>query len=680
MTSPTAASRGRQNNTDSGARAARLSETLDVAIERLERARPFAKPRHQRPVLDVVARLLKVDGGLDVLRERAVRMDAAGLFGGSDWDRPEALLPQIVGNTLISEDPIYVALEAASLGRFLAVAAGEARHDNLHQDMARHYLTQVLALNLKSIFGQSDETARALGDRQVTKRLLLQYISDHIGLTDVLGVLVTEIWRLLEQRSVQVTVAKDMIAQIAIALNEKGTEPGSERLGAERLVSALFGPTAASLDDPGIEVYLDRIVHFDEAALSREAMGFARAMHDTGLVSDYHVAFLIRAVDYKDRPLVPEALGLGSTGLDCWRHYRRLIENLIRAAVTPATPQAVYGLAMLLERGVLHHAPMVPTLDRQIHQKVQGRARERLALGFGDAVPPETHLLAGVLQVIGQPLGVGQGANPTCQSARAIAMWALIEPDYLLHLVSQASEFDTVLMQFDGNPINAAEQPAGLAGFGPIDADPVSVLLVSHLDRVYAEMGRLCAGREGDPHRWINPQFHGWWVLRDCAVAVDVATGNLADYDIFLRRFFATYHPRHNGDIPVSHPQPAGIAVTDPNQQFVGWHAIAILRVAEDQNGRMRVYFYNPNNDSGQDWGGGVVVSTSGNGERYGESSLEFEKFLSRIYLFHDNPLRGLDAPEDILDAAIAPVYELAAASWASDRIPEGVASRFDPE
>lgn len=464
----------------------------------------------------------------------------------------------------------------------------------------------------------------------MTKRLLLQYISDHIGLTDVLGVLVTEIWRLMEQRSVQVIVAKDMIAQIAIALNEKGTEPGSERLGAERLVSALFGPTAASLDDPGIEVYLDRIVHFDEAALSREAMGFARAMHDTGLVSDYHVAFLIRAVDYKDRPLVPEALGLGSTGLDCWRHYRRLIENLIRAAVTPATPQAVYGLAMLLERGVLHHAPMVPALDRQIHQKVQGRARARLALGFGDAVPPETHLLAGVLQVIGQPLGVGQGANPTCQSARAIAMWALIEPDYLLHLVSQASEFDTVLMQFDGNP--------------------------------------------------ISPQFHGWWVLRDCAVAVDVATGNLADYDIFLRRFFAIYHPHHNGDIPVSHPQPAGIAVTDPNQQFVGWHAIAILRVAEDQNGRMRVYFYNPNNDSGQDWGGGVVVSTSGNGERYGESSLEFEKFLSRVYLFHDNPLRGLDAPEDILNAAIAPVYELATESWASDRLPEGVASRFDPE
>lgn len=673
MTSSSPASDGRQTDTDSRAQAARLSGTLDVAIERLERARPFAKLRYQRPVLDVVRRLLPADGGLDVIRERAIQMDAAGLFAGSDWDSPEALLPQISGNTLLSEDPSFVALEAVSLGRFLAVATGEARHKNLHQDTARHFLTQVLALNLRDIFGQSSEATRTLGDRQENKQRILAYIADHIGLTDVLGALVTEIWRLLEQRSVQVGVAKDMIAQIAVALEEKGTEPGSERLGAERLVSALFGPTVASLDDPGVEAYLERIAHLDEPSLSREAMGFARAMHDTGLISDYHVAFLHHVLDFRDRSLVPAALGLGTTGLDCWHHFRRLIEDLIHAAVTLSTPQAAYGLALLLERGVLHHAPMAPALDRQLQQKLRGHARDRIALGFGEAVSPETHLLAGLLQIIGQPLGVGQGANPTCQSARAIAMWSLIEPDYLLHIVSQASEFDTVLMQFEGTPINSADLPLGLAGFGPIDADPVSVLLVSHLDRIYAEMGRLCIGREGDPHRWINPQFHGWWVSRDCAVAVDVTTGKLSDYDSFLRRFFATYHPLYNGERPVSHPQPAGIAVTDPNRQFVGWHAIAILRVAEDQAGKMRVYFYNPNNDSGQDWGGGVVVSTSGNGERYGEGSLEFGSFLSRVYLFHDEPLRGHESAGNIPDTAIESVREQALESWASDRLPDAL-------
>lgn len=650
---------------------ARLAATLDRAIERLERARPFAKGRHQRPVLDVLGRILGQPDGLPVIRERATRMAAAGLFAGSDWDRPETLLPQLVGGTLASEDPAFQALEAASLARFLAVADGEAHHQNLHADGARHFLTQVLALNLKDLFGQSDEASRALGARQDRKRLVLQHIADHVGLNDVLGVLVSEIWRLLEQRSVQVGVVKDMIAQIAIALNERGTGPGSTRLGAERLVSALFGPTTASRDDPGLDVYLDRIASADDTGLSHEAMGFARAMHDTGLVSDYHAAFLVWAVDYPDRPLVPEALGLGTTGLDCWRHYRGLIETLLRKAVTPATPQAAYGLAMLLERGILHHAPMVPALARQAALRLQGAARDRIALGFGPAVAPETHLLAGVLQVLGQPLGVGQGANPTCQSARAIAMWALNDPDYLLHLVTQAAEFDTLLMQFEGAPINSADLPAGLAGSGPIDADPLSVLLVSHLDRIYARMGVLCAERPGDPHSWINPQFHGWWVSRDCAVAVDVATGRLTDYDGFLRRFFATYHPHHNGGRPLCHPQPAGIAVTDAQQHFVGWHAIAILRVAEDQAGRMRVYFYNPNNDSGQDWGGGVIVATSGNGERYGEGSLEFDQFLSRVYLFHDEPLRSDTGTTPPPDELIQRVRQRAIASWAAARTPE---------
>lgn len=83
----------------------------------------------------------------------------------------------------------------------------------------------------------------------------------------------------------------------------------------------------------------------------------------------------------------------------------------------------------------------------------------------------------------------------------------------------------------------------------------------------------------------------------------------------------------------------------------------------------MRVCFYNPNNDSGQDWGGDVVVSTSGNGERYGEGLLEFEKFLSRLYLFHDDPLRGDMVGADVPSDTIAEVQRLAEASWAAQRI-----------
>jgi hypothetical protein len=202
----------------------------------------------------------------------------------------------------------------------------------------------------------------------------------------------------------------------------------------------------------------------------------------------------------------------------------------------------------------------------------------------------------------------------------------------------------------------------------PLDADPVSMLLVPHLDRIYAAMGRLCADRGEDPHRWINPEFHGWWVGREFVIAVDVATGALHHYEHFVRHFYAAYHPLYNGNQPIIHPQPAGLAVTDSSGDFVGWHAITLMRVALDQESAMRIYFYNPNNDGGQHWGHGVLVSTHGHGERYGESSLPFPELASRLYIFHDDPVDDSvnpPVPAEELHAVVA----MAQASWAKDRL-----------
>lgn len=81
------------------------------------------------------------------------------------------------------------------------------------------------------------------------------------------------------------------------------------------------------------------------------------------------------------------------------------------------------------------------------------------------------------------------------------------------------------------------------------------------------------------------------------------------------------------------------------------------------------MYFFNPDNDSGQDWGDGVVVSTSDHGEHFGESSLPFEQFASRLSIFHFDPLEGgeLAAVErDELDRVIDLVHR----SWGADRHP----------
>ncbi len=226
---------------------------------------------------------------------------------------------------------------------------------------------------------------------------------------------------------------------------------------------------------------------------------------------------------------------------------------------------------------------------------------------------------------------------------------------------------DDLVMHFEGQRLSSKELALTTPAIAPLDVDAVSAVLVPHLDRIYHAMGALCADRGDDPHRWINPEFHGWWVGRGFKLAVDLPTGNLSDYEAFVRYFYACYHPLHNGNQPLIYPQPVGLAVTDSAARFVGWHAITIQRVTLDQDEVMRVYFYNPNNDSGQDLGNGVKVSTEGRGERFGESSLPVAEFVSRLYIFHYDPLEHID-PAGVPAEDVAEVEALARGSWALER------------
>lgn len=646
-----------------------LDAKLDHAIERLAQARPFAKPAAIGPVLSLARRRLLQPDGVDALYARAAGLDQAGIFAGTDWDNPQALSASFVGAALAQGSAQQLTLECISALRMLAIANGAMPHPVVSAEHARHFLTQVLAHNVRRVFAQAPDEAERQGDAARAELIhrLFGFLVAHVGHADILASVCEEIWRVLGQRPIQVQHARAMIAQIAVTLTREDVAAGGVRLGADRLINALFGPTELSRDDPGLPSYRERLAALDRPGLQREAAGFARAMHDVGLVSDYHADFLRWLLEQQLTDLLPDALGLSSTGIDSLRCYSDLVHALIAEAVTVATAQAVYALAMLLERGTLYTPAIAPGLWRQIGLELSAQAEATLAATFGTAVPARVHLLAGVISVLGQPLGVAQGNNPTCQSARAISLWAINDPDYLLYLIAQAAKFDRLRMEFEGQPLESDQLPQGLAQSVPADNDPVSTLLVPHLDRIYNEMGRLCAERPQDPHAWVNPEFHGWWVGRQFAIAVDVETGQLADYETFLRHFFASYHPLFNGNQPVIHPQPAGLAVTDSNGRFVGWHAISLLRVALDHEGTMRGYFYNPNNDSGQDWGQGVVVSTQGHGEWPGEASLPFWQLASRVYIFHDEPYAQPDlagVPQKKVDDA----RRMALESWAADR------------
>ncbi|MDP4558345.1 hypothetical protein Q9247_11715 [Halomonas meridiana] len=646
-----------------------LLSKFDDAVRLLSQAPAFSKPAKLPRVLDTARRVLMQAGGCAALEQRAADFESAGIFAGSDWETPQYLIPTLTTYSLKSADANVVVIEALSELRLLAVAKGDYSHPLISQEQAHHYLTQVMAINLWLLFNAPSEAERETQGRLANiSRHLFQHLAERIGYEYVIDQLIDEIWRILKQRPIQVDAIKQMITQIALCQANPEIDLGASGHGADRLVSSLYGPTQACREDPGIDIYRARLERMDNATLQAESTGFARAMHDTGLVSPYHAVLLRYLLEEGDH-LLSEALGLSSTGRDCLLCYRELVHALIRSGVYPATAQAVYGLALLLERGILYQPPVAPAMWRQLNLQLSEWAEARLSLAYGEVASPRARLIEGVLCMLGLPLGVGQGNNPTCQSARALSMWAYNDPDYLLQMVTWAARDDEIIMHFEGQPISSNESVSGVAAELPMDLDPVSLIVVPHLDRIYAEMGRRCIGREGDPHRWVNPEFHGWWSGRGFSINVDVATGKLSGVDTFIRHFYASYHPYYNGNQPLIHPQPAGIAVTDSAARFIGWHAITILRASLDPNDVMRIYFYNPNNDSGQDWGDGVKVSTSGNGERFGEASLPFEQFTSRLYIYHYDPLeRGELAT--VTDEELERVKGFLHRSWGATRLP----------
>lgn len=652
-----------RNNGASG----ELVKPLDAAINRLAELNAIEGVSPVFEVIEAAQALMSSPEGLEALYERVPAIEAAGFFGGSDWDYPQTLVPSLAVRTVRHGEPPAALVESLSQIRLLAVAKGDYTHPSISAEHAHHFLVQVLAMNLDLVVSDLQESDRLRPDGLgYAVQNLYHYLLRYLGYENLLEHLVAEVWRILAQRPVQVDGVKQMVTQIAVCLQKPDALGGEVGDDALQLINAVFSPTEGCREDPGFDVYAERLSEMDDATLLQEAIAFAQAMHSTGLVSAYMPVF-IRYLRGRWNALIPTALGLSHTGADAFHCYPALIHTLIDEALFPETSQCAYGLAMMLERGILYAPPVAPSLWRQIRLSLCEVAAQKIVAVFGSSRSPECLLLADVLNVLGRPLGVGQGNYPTCQSTRALSMWAYNMPAELLRILAWAARDDEIVMRFEGNSISSRDLGAGLASEPPVDVDAVSLLTVPHLDRIYFEMGRRSAGRGEDPHKWVNAEFHGDHVGHGFRIAVDVFTGGLKDFEGFIRDFYAAYHPFYNGNIPIINPQPAGIAVTDSATRFLGWHAITIQRLALDADETMRVYFFNPNNDSGQNWGQGIVTSTQGHGELYGEASLPVAEFASRLYVFHYDPLEKGE-PSDIPTDEVNRAMQLAQGSWASGR------------
>jgi hypothetical protein len=642
-----------------------LQDRYETALDRLEQAKSFAKSMYQTDVFQLAIELADSDDGLAIIYRNAHRFDKAGVFHEGPWEDPTKMQPPLVGGSLKLKG-VNSIVELLSDMRMLAIAKGDYKHEGLNTEEAGAFLNEVLALNL--LFPRETEESRIqLEDHIIRAQRLFRYLGKELSFKAIADKIVQEMDRLTVQRPIKVERILNMIS-----MSEQLIESGIDEKTAEALVKysrAANAPTPLSRDASNQREYRLRVEDAYAEELEAEAKIFAGTMKDTGLVSPYH-AVLLRFLNRKNPDLIPAALDLSETGTASFNANRELIHDMIQLSIFPETRQAIYGLASMLDRGVLTQDSLLPAIRRLFELPIHAQVKQILSKPEYEqgGISLNGVLVAGVISILGQPLGVGQGLNPTCQSARAISLWSQHGIGQLLDYIARAARDNDIDMTFEGEPIHSSLLDDGVAGEIHQDLDPVSIVLVSHLDKIYNEMMKRTLLRGEDGHKWVNTEFYGEWIPRGFINAIDPVTLNVTNYSTFVRLFYATHHPNYNEGYELIYPNPVGIFTTNVHGALLGLHAVSIQRIKKDQNGDYRIYFYNPNNDSGQNWGQGIEPSVSGFGELEGESSLPFHEFLSRMYAFHYNPYEQGDVFM-VEENLVEEVEALAKDSWGKDYV-----------
>ena len=88
--------------------------SLTDATRALAEAGDVTKASRLRRVLDGARLVLLQDGGPAAVQEMAADLEAAGIFEGTDWDSPAALIPALSAGTLRSSDADKVVTEIVS--------------------------------------------------------------------------------------------------------------------------------------------------------------------------------------------------------------------------------------------------------------------------------------------------------------------------------------------------------------------------------------------------------------------------------------------------------------------------------------------------------------------------------------------------------------------------------------
>lgn len=627
-------------------------------VENLKKGLPAARQQYVNKILGQVSALAASEQGLSFLYDHIDEVIKAGFFLNSPWEDKDKLNPALVPGTLRSGEP-NLSMELLNELRMLRRAT-EGDEDAL--DFVEHALVQSIDLVFQDF---SEETRMAIGEASILRiRNLFNFILQKISLTGLLPMLTEELELMAAQRPVVTRPIRDLIRLIHDRMPESDAMEQDERLGL--FIRALYHPVSGFDLPESYEEYEKVLGTLADDKLEAMARDYAYCLRETGLGNPYHAVFLEFAAKQKPE-LVSLSMGLDATGEAEYEKHREFVNALFGDIIDVPTAQAIFGLALTLENGLLSRQPVINGIQRlfsiQVHPEVD---KVLLKSRYGEKkINSRKLIIAAVFRILGQPLGIGQGNNPTCQAARGISMWSRHAPGKLLNMILTVAEHNNLEYMFEGKLLRSANLGQGLAGDIDLNLDPVSIVLVPHLDKVYNEMMRMAALRGEDPHKFVNPALYGQWIHTGFRGVLDPLTQTIKDYKEFVRIFYNSFHPDYNGGHDMLYPNPVGIFITSSGGKLLGFHAVSMLRVSKLDDGSVRVYFLNPNNEGRQNWGQGIKPTVFGYGEQPGESSLPFEEFLARVYAFHYNSI-AYEAIEDdeVRKKLINKVEELSRESW----------------
>lgn len=609
----------------------------------------FQKTEKKSRLLSQLDLLLRTEDGGQLAFGRINELIHAGIFADTPWENPRFLVPGLVAGTLLSGHPNST-MEALSELRMLHIVQEQSNEAASRE--ALWFLHEVIVTNFDLVMEDFSAMVWQGHDRGELQKisLLFDRIMGTISFEALLPKLAEEVKIQLAHRPIETYKVESMIRALAEYYKNKNPQ-----LEIQELIVALF-PTQ---DRPFADLQKEELQQLSQELGNR--------MEETGLISLLHLDLLKYLVDHYPN-LIPLALNLDAHGRADYERHQAFVGLLIRDFLTPAKKQGVYGLARVLERNLLSRKTSWNAINRLIRITIHPEVAKNLQKGNLSKYEckPIQLLVSGTLCVLGQPLGIRQGNNPTCQSARALSMWSRHAPAKLITLLIDAAMTNNVIFRYEGTLLESSQISQGVAQKIDYKLDPVSIVMVPLLDKVYNEMMKRAALKHpfNDAHVSVNPAFYGHWIQTGFQSVYNPLTNSIEQFDDFVKTFYASFHPEYNGGHHLIYPVPVGIFITNTQGSMLGYHAISLLRIEKATGGAWRAYYFNPNSEGKQNWGQGILPTVSGYGERKGESSLPVYQFVARVYAFHYNELRLGEKPEQVPEEIVSEIGQLALASW----------------